>query len=77
MSVRVEDEAIHLEGRCGAEDAEALLLAIQDAPGRTIDLTGVQRLHLAVVQILFAARVPVRGAPANAFLARHLSKLPQ
>ena len=77
MSVRVEDEAIRLSGRCLAEDAETLLVALQEAPGRTVDLQGAQRLHLAVVQVLLAARPPIQGIPEGDFAARHLVNLLQ
>ena len=72
MSVRVEEGVIHLAGRCLAEDAESLLVALQEDPSRTVDLEAVQRLHLAVAQVLFAARPTVRGTPDSDFLARHL-----
>lgn len=75
MSVRVEGDVAHLSGRCGAEDAETLLVALQEDGARTVDLEAVQRLHLAVVQVLLAARPSVRGTPANAFLAQHLIDL--
>lgn len=77
MSVRVEAEAIHLVGRCLAEDAEALLVALQEGSGRVVDLEGAQRLHLAVVQILLAARPPIRGVPDHEFIAGHLVNLLQ
>jgi len=77
MSVEVEDEVVRLIGRCLAEDAETLLVALQDGPGRTVDLSGVTRLHLAVVQVLLAARPAVRGAPDQSFAARHLLNLLQ
>jgi len=77
MSVRVDGEVIHLIGRCLAEDAETLLVALQDVPGRIVDLEGAQRLHLAVAQILLTVRPTVRGVPGNAFLARHFVNLLQ
>jgi hypothetical protein len=72
MSVRIATDAIYLEGRCLVEDAETLLVAVQQNPGMPIDLGGVQRLHMAVAQILLALKVPVRGGPADPFLSHHL-----
>ena len=72
MSVRVEEEVIYLTGRCLAEDAEALLVALQENPARIVDLESAQRLHLAVAQVLLAAGAQTRGTPAGAFLVRHL-----
>ena len=75
MSVTVEGDIVRLAGRCGAEEAEALLAALRDAPGRSVDLTGVERLHLALVQILMAARPSLAGKPGDAFLSRHVLSL--
>ena len=77
MSVRVEDGMIHLTGRCLAEDAEALLIALSEGPTRIVELSAVQRMHLAVAQILLAVRPQLRGIPDNPFLARHLINLLQ
>lgn len=77
MTVRIDSDAIHLIGRCAAEDADTLLVALQEAPSRTVDLCAAQRLHLAVAQVLLAARPPVRGMPASDFLARYLLNLLQ
>jgi len=77
MSVLVEEGVIQLRGRCLAEDAEALLVALQERPDRIVDLSGVTRLHLAVVQLLLAARPTVHGVPEQGFAARHLINLLQ
>ena len=72
MSVHVSTDAIHLEGRCLVEDAETLLVALQQNPGMPIDLGRVQRLHMAVAQVLLALTPPLRGAPADLFLSHHI-----
>jgi hypothetical protein len=72
MSVRVEEGVIHLTGRCLAEDAEALLVALQEGPERIVDLAEAQRLHLAVVQLLLAARPQICGMAENTFLPAHV-----
>jgi hypothetical protein len=72
MSVRVEDDAIILAGRCGAEDAEALLVALRDGPGRAVDLSAVQKLHLAPLQVLIVARPTLRAPPPDPVLARQV-----
>lgn len=77
MTVRIDGDTIHLVGRCSAEDADALLVALQEDPGRTVDLGAAQRLHLAVAQVLLATRPSVRGVPASDFLAQHLLNLLQ
>lgn len=68
MSVRLTNGVVFLEARCGAEDAETLLLALQERPDAEIDAAGVSRMHLAVAQILLAVRPVVRSRPAEKFL---------
>ncbi|WP_260924641.1 hypothetical protein [Novosphingobium sp. 9] len=72
MTVRKTDDAILLEGRCGVEDAETLLLALQDAPEAVVDATAVQKLHMAVAQVLLALRPTIRGAPEPPSLSRNI-----
>ena len=75
MSVTVKDGVIRISGRCSAEDAESLLLALQEGENPIVDLEGAQKLHMAVAQVLLAARPPVRGGPENAFLSDRLLPL--
>ena len=75
MSVTVEEGVIRLSGRCSAEDAESLLVALQEREDPIVDLEDAQKLHMAVAQVLLAARPLVRGAPENAFLADRLLPL--
>jgi len=73
MSVAVDGDVIALSGRCPAEDAEALLAALGDHPGARVDLTAVQRLHTAVLQILLALRPRLVGKPAEPLLRQIVS----
>ncbi|AOH83983.1 hypothetical protein AWL63_08395 [Sphingomonas panacis] len=75
MSVRVEAGMVHLAGRCLVEDAEPLLLALQDDAGAIVSLAGVTRLHMAVVQVLIAARAPLADVPADLGAVRFLLAL--
>ena len=77
MSVIVDDSFIRLSGRCLADDAEALLQALAENPGRTVEVGGAQKLHLAVVQVLLIAGPVIEGMPDNPFLAQHVLKLLQ
>jgi hypothetical protein len=72
MTVRICDDVIYLEGRCLVEDAEPLLLALQDHVGMAVNLENAGRLHLAVVQILMAAKPPITGAPKDPIIGRLL-----
>jgi hypothetical protein len=70
MTVTVgETGDIQLSGRCGVEDAETLLARLSDRPGATVDWRSCEGAHAAVVQVLLAARPPLRGPPADSFLA--------
>lgn len=75
MTVTVSGNAIHLVGACLVEDAEPLLLALQADPTRGVDVAAATRLHLAVVQLLLAARPAISGVPADAFLRDRLMPL--
>lgn len=77
MSVTVAGGEIRLSGRCLADDAESLLAALLNHPGTPVSLVDVKKLHLAVVQVLLAARPELRGSPDNPFLARFVVDLVQ
>jgi hypothetical protein len=69
MSVRAEGDMVFLEGRCAAGDAEALLVALQERPEAGVDIAGVAKMHLAVLQVLLVLRPPLSGTPAAPLLA--------
>ncbi len=76
MTVRLAGDVIYLEGRCLAEDADTLLIYLQECPKGHVDMAGVERLHLAVLQVLLAAKPEVRAVPPpDGFAARHLIDL--
>jgi len=68
MSVIVTGDVIALVGACLVEDAEPLLVALQADPTRSVDVAEATRLHLAVVQLLLAARPTLTGVPADPVL---------
>lgn len=72
MSVTVTGNVIALSGACLVEDAEPLLVALQADPRRSVDITGATRLHLAVVQLLLAARPTLTGVPDDPILRDRL-----
>ncbi|MEJ5979341.1 hypothetical protein WG901_21990 [Novosphingobium sp. PS1R-30] len=72
MSVRIEKGVVYLEGRCMAEDAELLLVAIQENPQMRVDIAGMLRAHMAVVQVLLAFRPTIVGEASDKFLSRHV-----
>jgi hypothetical protein len=72
MSVRIAGDSVLLEGPCPAEDAETLLIALQEDRARTVDLAKAGRLHTAVVQILLAAKANLVGVPGDPFQRDHV-----
>ena len=68
MTIQIDTGVATLSGRCGADDAEPLLLALQDDPDLVVDLATATRLHTAIVQILVAAKPTVRGLEAHPVL---------
>jgi len=76
MTVQVNDKgAIELSGRCGADDAEALLRHLLAMPGATVVWSESEHLHSAVIQVLLAAAPRMSGPPKNAFLATHIAPI--
>lgn len=67
MTVRVEGDTVHLEGRCPVEDAEPLAAAL-DGGAREVEAAGAVQLHSAVVQTLLHYRPIMRGEPADPLL---------
>ena len=69
MTVRPGDDAqIVLEGKCPAEDAETLLGHLSMQPHATVDWRQCDGAHTAVIQVLLASGVDLRGPPRGAFL---------
>ncbi|RDI57342.1 hypothetical protein [Microvirga subterranea] len=68
MSVRLNGNVIVLEGPCRVEDAEPLLGWLQADGSRVVELTAVEHLHTAVVQVLMALRPGIRGTGNDAFV---------
>ncbi|MCE7798161.1 hypothetical protein LWE61_16590 [Sphingobium sufflavum] len=72
MSVRIDGRTILLEGRCSVEDAETLLLALQEQPDASVSVEKVQKIHMAVLQILLALKPEIMGADASLFLSQNI-----
>jgi len=75
MTVRLGDGAILLEGVCLIEDAAPLLDLMLAHPGLPVDLDECARVHMAVAQILLAARPAVRRPPKDVFMKDWLMPL--
>ncbi|MBT2246105.1 MULTISPECIES: hypothetical protein [Sphingobium] len=69
MSVTVESDYILISGHALVEDAEPLLEALSQFPNHRINVSGLIRAHLAVVQLLHAAGRPLTGVEVDGFRA--------
>ena len=67
MTVALEIDRIRLAGPAPVEDAEALVAALQAAPGLPVDWSDAGPLHTAVVQALLVLRPRLVGTPSDAF----------
>lgn len=72
MRIEHREGVAALHGHCRVADAETLASLLQQSPGITLDVSGCESLHAAVVQAILAFRPPVVGAPADPFLKNHL-----
>jgi hypothetical protein len=68
MTVHCTGDVIFLEGVCPVEDAEDLLVLLQEKPDRQVDLSLCERPHSAVVQVMLAASPKLCGADPQGFL---------
>lgn len=61
-------DRIDLSGICPADDAEILLQHLLAHPEASIDWSGCEKAHSAVVQVLIASRRSVLGTPGGTFM---------
>lgn len=72
MTLRIHGGVILLGGNCPAGDAEDLLRALRDMPEAIVDIGGVVKLHMAVLQVLLALLPVVRGRPESGTLSQDM-----
>lgn len=72
MTVRIEQDAIVLEGHCGVEDAEPLARTLEAGDVRRVNLTLCRQLHSAVVQALLSFPCRLEGDATEGYLTAHI-----
>ncbi|MGP3699553.1 hypothetical protein [Rhodobacter sp. NSM] len=75
MSVDGDNNLIRLRGTCGMEDAETLFARLQGCTAPAVDVTEVEGLHTAVVQVLLLMRPRLVGPAPDRFLQDWLMPL--
>lgn len=68
MSVILDAGKIVLRNDCPIEDAEPLLVFLQNNPDCPIDIEGATNLHAAVLQVLMAFKRDLFGRSRDSFL---------
>ncbi|RDJ20854.1 hypothetical protein DWF00_28335 [Bosea caraganae] len=74
MTITVTDHEIRLTGRCGVDEAEALLAALSESPQNRVVLAA-ERIHTALWQVLVALRPSVLGEAPDRFSAEYILPL--
>ncbi|MGH6745558.1 hypothetical protein [Novosphingobium sp.] len=77
MSIVMESDIVRLVGACPVEDAEPLLLALQDDPQRVVDVSAMEGAHFAVLQLLALFARRIEGDFADPLLQRLSFAAPQ
>jgi hypothetical protein len=79
MPLRYPDDdpsCVRFEGSCAPEEAETLLEWLRRTPAPAADLSACSDLHMALAQLLLAARVRLCAPPPDAVLAACLGAMP-
>ena len=58
---------IRISGVTPPDEADELLALLREHPGIPIDLSGLDHLHTALLQMLLATQAPVSAWPADGF----------
>ncbi|WP_421695979.1 hypothetical protein [Aestuariivirga sp.] len=74
MTVLVQELRIILSDDCGVEEAETLLTALLEEPGRVVQMEA-GKLHTALWQVLLAVRPQIQGRTGDAFADLHILPL--
>jgi hypothetical protein len=69
---RTGESSIVLEGICPIAEAEVLRQLLVSAKSATVDWRACEWAHTAIVQVLLASKVELRGQPKSAFLGKLL-----
>ncbi len=72
MTIRLETDSIVMEGDCGVDDVESLLVLMDERPDLDLDIDRAEALHTAIWQLMMLRKPVVRGRPRNGFIRDHL-----
>lgn len=75
MPISFKKDVAILRGSCAIEDAERLLSALIKSPDRLVDLSGLESIHTAVLQVLMACSPECIAEPKDEMLGDALRPL--
>jgi hypothetical protein len=67
MTVVMDNGVVRLQGQCGTEDVEMLLAALSSGTP-SVDISEVDHLHGAILQVLLTFRPALLGSPRDTFV---------
>lgn len=76
MPLNLKRTVAALEGRCGTDDADALLNWLIENPKGKVNLKRCDALHGAVLQVLLSARPEISSWPEVPLLRQLTASLP-
>ncbi len=77
LNVSGDTAVICISGVTPPDEADELLKMLRANPGAAVDLSGLEHLHTALVQLLRAAKAPVAAWPEDLFWRRCLAETTQ
>ncbi|MET0747311.1 MAG: hypothetical protein ABWY49_03900 [Rhizobium sp.] len=72
MSVRLEKQAIVLQGICSVDQVEALLAQLQAHPDLPVDIGAADLVHTALWQVMLMMKTKIVGTAPSKFTNDHI-----
>ena len=67
LNISRDAAVICISGVTPPDEADELLALLRAHPGVAVDLSGLEHLHTAMLQMLYVAKVPVTAWPEDSF----------
>ena len=72
LNISRDAAVICISGVTPPDEADELLALLRAHPGVAVDLSGLEHLHTALLQMLYVAKAPVTAWPEDSFWRRCL-----
>ncbi|MDD2364760.1 MAG: hypothetical protein PHN84_01205 [Desulfuromonadaceae bacterium] len=67
---------ISIRGVTEPDEGDELLSLLREHPGISVDLSGMEHLHTALLQMLISAETPIAAWPQDTFWRKCMTKNP-